>query len=369
MARSSLTARFTNVVMEIQHDFSAQGVRLADMRRAGSLETQRESGFDLDRADGAADEWPLTIERIEHQQIRAIEIPKVAPGASRLRYFLDGSQKTLLVWRIGVVPVVSAFAVAAVLARDGGDCTIVPETLTFSHTWLIPEHVSSPELDRLRLRLRDDNADIVDPMPVRCFQDSQPTAEYFALAGNYGAMVTAAQQKANELRSELERDILRQWAYGSRRSQDGGFIVVDGKLRENIPHAVGLVKSLDMQHLAGSEAEVLFSLPAGYRTSAFRYVGRQTEERESGKSDARTMWYIRLWDAAGMDARHSLVRIEAAHEVADPAEIDRISSWLMAERIPRATQDPRWATLLYPIHFLEEILKRRIAGELTGWPS
>lgn len=368
MARSALTASFTNVVMEIQHDFSAQGVRLADMRRAGSLETQRDSGFDAERGSGATDEWPLTIERIEHQPIRAVEIPTALPGASRLRYFLDGSQKTVLVWRVGVVPIVSAFAVAGVLARDGGDCAIVPDTLTYWHTWLIPEHISTPELDRLRARLRGENARVVDPMPARCIRDGEPTAEYFAMAGNYGAMVTAARDKANELRGKLEQEILREWANGTAR-HDNDFIVVDGKLRENIPNAIGLVKSLDMQHLAGSEAEVLFSLPAGYRTSAFRYVGRQTEERDSGQSNARTMWYIRLWDAAGMDARHSLVRIEAAHDVADPAEINDISSWLMAERIPRATQDPRWATLLYPIHFLEEILKRRIAGALTGWPS
>ena len=79
------------------------------------------------------------------------------------------------------------------------------------------------------------------------------------------------------------------------------------------------------------------------------------------------MWYLRLWDSAGLDARHALVRIEAAHDVADTAEIDQLSSWLLAERIPRATQDARWATLLYPIHHLERMLKRAIDAQTRGW--
>ena len=81
------------------------------------------------------------------------------------------------------------------------------------------------------------------------------------------------------------------------------------------------------------------------------------------------MWYMRLWDASGLDARHSLVRVEVAHDVCTTEEIDEISGWLLAERIPRAKNDPRWPTLLYPIHYLEQVLKRRLASVTTGWPS
>jgi hypothetical protein len=369
MPRSTLAASFTTAVIDIQRRFRADGVDLADMRKAGSLELLIGTPFEPHGDNRQTNEWPLTIDRIEHQPIRAIPIPAARPGESRLRYFLDGSQKTLPVFRIGVLPVVTAFAVAGVLERADGDCQMLAETLRLTHAWLIPDHVANPDLDRLRAWLGEHGMEIVDPIPARFCPDGEPTAEYFAIAGNYGAMIAAAQEKAGDLRASLERQILGQWASDQERAGHDGFIVVDGRLGENIPNAVGLVKSLDMQHLAGEEAETLFSLPAGYRTSAFRYVGRQTAGRDSGRSEARTMWYIRFWDASGLDARHSLVRIEAPHDVSDPAEIDRISSWLMAERIPRATQDPRWATLLYPIHFLEEILKRRIAGVLTGWPS
>lgn len=369
MSRSSLTASFTSAVIDIQRQFRADGVDLADMRKAGSLELLIGTPFEPAGQNGQTSEWPLTIDRIEHQPIRAVPIPAARPGESRLRYFLDGSQKTLPVFRIGVLPIVTAFAVAGVLERADGACRMCADTLRINHAWLIPEHLNGPDIDRLRAWLREREMAIVDPIPARFCPEGVPTAEYFSIAGNYGAMIAAAQEKAGDLRAELEHQILGHWAAAQERGGHDGFIVVDGKLRENIPNAVGLVKSLDMQHLAGEEAETLFSLPAGSRTSAFRYVGRQTSEHGSGQSDARTMWYIRFWDASGLDARHSLVRIEAPHEVSDPAEIDQISSWLMAERIPRATQDPRWATLLYPIHFLEEILKRRIAGVLTGWPS
>ena len=52
----------------------------------------------------------------------------------------------------------------------------------------------------------------------------------------------------------------------------------------------------------------------------------------------------------------------------DNEEIDDIASWLMAERVPRPTADSRWPTLLYPVHLLERILKRRIAQITAGWP-
>ena len=61
------------------------------------------------------------------------------------------------------------------------------------------------------------------------------------------------------------------------------------------------------------------------------------------------------------------IRIEASGDT-NTEEIDEIASWLMAERVPRPTSDARWPTLLYPVHILERILKRRISQITTGWP-
>src|SRR5690606_9756018 len=103
----------------------------------------------------------------------------------------------------------------------------------------------------------------------------------------------------------------------------------------------------------------VFNLPAGHRTTAYRLT-------ERGRT--RTHWYQRMWPGTGLDARHSLIRIEASGDMADNEEIDEIASWLMAERVPRPTSDSRWPTLLYPVHLLERMLKRRIAQITAGWP-
>ena len=82
-----------------------------------------------------------------------------------------------------------------------------------------------------------------------------------------------------------------------------------------------------------------------------------------------TAWYQRFCDATGRDPRHALVRVETSADVTDSDEIDRIAAWVLAERTPRATADDRWATLLYPVHYLERILKRQLEADTRGWPS
>ena len=72
-----------------------------------------------------------------------------------------------------------------------------------------------------------------------------------------------------------------------------------------------------------------------------------------------------ILDATGRDPRHSLVRVEIADPSLATGQIDAISAWVLAERIPRATADSRWATLLYPIYYLEQILKRYIETRNT----
>ena len=65
--------------------------------------------------------------------------------------------------------------------------------------------------------------------------------------------------------------------------------------------------------------------------------------------------------------RARLVRVEVDQSVTTSDEIDAISSWLLAERTPRATGDARWATLLYPVHQLERVLKRQLDAQTRGW--
>ncbi len=119
----------------------------------------------------------------------------------------------------------------------------------------------------------------------------------------------------------------------------------------------------------------MLGLAPGHRTTAFhptdryRNLGLEAAADPGPDPDARTLWYLRLWDAAGLDARHALIRVEAGPDVRETARIDELSAWLMAERTPRAVADARWATLLYPVHYLERILKRRLEADTRGWPG
>ena len=37
--------------------------------------------------------------------------------------------------------------------------------------------------------------------------------------------------------------------------------------------------------------------------------------------------------------------------------MDEISRWVLAERAPLAKPDPRWPAMIYPIHYVERVLK------------
>ena len=72
-------------------------------------------------------------------------------------------------------------------------------------------------------------------------------------------------------------------------------------------------------------------------------------------------WAIRLWPWEGRDLLHGLVRIEAAPRAETLAQVDQLSRWLIAERSPVSTPDPRRDRLLYGIRAVEQYL--RASGE------
>jgi hypothetical protein len=252
-----------------------------------------------------------------------------------------------------------------VLRRDErGACALVPGTLRLEHTWLIPALDHDPDLRRLRQRLAAMGSRIVDPL-ARLAGDGDEDAAA-AIAGDYGRLVELAYVAARDARDQLERSLLQAWAADPARAADDGWIVVDGRLRADVPKALGLVKQFSDSYLAGPDAETLLNLAPGARTTAFFPTDRY---RGGPAPEARTLWYLRLWDATGLDARHALIRVETSSAVRTTAEIDLLSRWLLAERTPRATADARWATLLYPVHYLERILKRRLEADTRGWPG
>jgi hypothetical protein len=356
---------FTDRVNRLNAGLIRDGIPVSDMRRAPALELQFAGAGELGRSQGVA--RTSGIEPLEGP-IAAVRVPPIPARESRLRYFLDGAQRTFAVWRCGLVPTAATVVVAGILQRDPGeDGAVVPGTLRMEHCWLIPRNTGDSRVEELLSRIDGEGMRVEDPRDFgsKLTPDSHlPTPDADI---DYGRLHELAYVAARSVRDEVEARVLSDWV--QRPAWDGSddWIVVDGRLRSPETRSIGLVKQFSDAYLSGTEAETLLGLPPGYRTTAFL----PTNDRRRGgpEPEQRTLWYIRLWDSAGMDARHALVRIEAPRTVCTTVEIDRISGWILAERTPRATGDSRWATLLYPVHLLERILKRRLDADTRGWPG
>ena len=358
---------FTDRVNRLNAGLLRDGIPVSDMRRSPALELQFAGAGELGRSQSVA--RSVGIEPLEGP-IAAVRVPPISPRESRLRYFLDGAQRTFAVWRCGLVPTAATVVVAGILQRDPGeDGAVVPGTLRMEHCWLIPRDTGDSRVEELLRRIDEEGMRVVDPRAAerRATQASSLLNADSDIDFDYGRLHELAYVAARNVREEVEARVLSDWVQRPAWDACDDWIVVDGRLRLPGPRSIGLVKQFSDAYLSGSEAETLLGLSPGYRTTAFL----PTNDRRRGgpEPEQRTLWYIRLWDAAGMDARHALVRIEAPRTVCTTEEIDRISGWILAERTPRATGDSRWATLLYPVHLLERILKRRLDVDTRGWPG
>lgn len=331
------------------------GVNVADMRGAPALELQFSGLSGSNPVPGQA---KPAIEPLEGR-IEARRVAQADAASSGIRYFLDGAQRTLPFVRIGTVPVSAVVAAAGVVEREPGkECAVAPGTIRLRHAWIVPSGLPDPDIRRFVEEVRSLGMDVVDPLEDG--GDSDPEA----VAGNYAGMHERVYKAAQRVREKLEQTVLDAFRPKGDSPSADGWLVVDGRLRTPRPLTLGLVKQFSEAFLTGDEAAMLLGLPQGHRTTAF--VPGKTR-RYGTDAEERTLWYLRLWDHDRLDARHSLIRIEAPASVRESAQIDEISGWLLAERTPRATGDERWATLLYPVHQLERILKRRIDGDTRGW--
>lgn len=343
------------LVRQITNSLAVDHLPVTDMSLATSLELDPTITLGTQDGHPAASE----IRRIEGD-IRAQPVPRHRDTAP-VRYFLDGSQKTVPVWRVGSMPVVVTATAVGILHRTTPDqVELLPGSLHASLHWIIPCHTGDPTLERICELLHEMGQHITDPIDDT-HRDSAD--DYDQAVQRYAHVMEQAYSTASNVRSRAEAMVLEQWAQ-SRPADDASWIVVDGRLGSPVPRAIGLIKRAQAQHLDGAEAIALYDLPVGQRTSAYVYVESENRERPE-----RTMWYLRMQNASRQDARHGLVRLEVPSSTIDPGQIDLISSWILAERAPRASSDSRWPTLVYPIHLLERMLKRRIRTLTAGWPA
>jgi hypothetical protein len=286
-------------------------------------------------------------------------------GTSRLCYFLDGVQSSREIGRIGMVPIVVATVAAAIINRCDRRFTRMPleSPPVVVQAVILPRSAGDEKVeafwDLLVAAGFSELAPDEVPSSPHLVLDS---AEYAAAEpSDYVGMRESARVRVRALRERLEGGMLRHWEGDDRVLNSDDWIAVDGQLkdiRESNRRAIGLIKSVARPEFVGKDVGMLLDLEPGMRTTSF--VPDWQLRRD--QSERRTSWYLRMWPPQrGADALGSLMRIEAPRDTG-PEMVNEISRWVLAERAPLAKPDPRWPAMIYPIHYVEKILKPLVGG-------
>jgi hypothetical protein len=288
-------------------------------------------------------------------------------GTSRLCYFLDGVQSSREIGRIGMSPVVVATVAAAIVNRCERRFSRMPleSPPVVVQAVILPRSAGNAGVGAFwQLLLAAGFSELAPdevPSSPHLVLDS---AEYIPDAdpSDYVSMRESTRVRVRALRERLEGGLLRQWEGDDRVLEDSdAWIAVDGQLRdvrESNRRAIGLIKSVARPEFVGKDVGMLLDLEPGMRTTSF--VPDWQLRRDPG--ERRTSWYLRMWPPQrGADALGSLMRVEAARDTA-PAQVDEISRWILAERAPLAKPDPRWPAMIYPIRYVEKVLKPLVQG-------
>jgi hypothetical protein len=287
-------------------------------------------------------------------------------GTSRLCYFLDGVQSSREIGRIEMSPVVVATVAAAIVNRCERRFSRMPleNPPVVVQAVILPRSNGDPSVGAfwdllLAAGFSELGPDEVPSSPHLVLD----SAEYITGAdpSDYVGMRESARVRTRSLRERLEGGMLGMWELDDQVLDSDDWIAVDGQLQD-LPgsnrRAVGLIKSVARPEFVGRDVSMLLDLEPGMRTTSF--VPDWQLRRSPG--DHRTSWYLRMWPPQrGADALGSLMRVEAARDTG-PDQVDEISRWILAERAPLAKPDPRWPAIIYPIRYVEKILKPLVQG-------
>jgi len=245
--------------------------------------------------------------------------------------FLDGTQRYEVMAYAGASPVVVAEIAAAVLERRERRLHVA---LGIRRRLVIARRTV---LDQLAGAIEGHTAVVLpEDSPVHPVRDFQ-----------------LARREIDRARGRLEVELGHRFRAGS-----DAWVIIDGTLTESPqwaadPKMIGVAKSHATLPFADRDLEEYLRLPAGFRSPVFEPAGHAVAPVCS--------WALRLWPWEGKDLLHGLIRIEAAPVPDSLLRADQLSRWLLAERAPVSTPDPRWDRLLYGIRAVEEYL--RASGE------
>jgi len=292
-------------------------------------------------------------------------------GTSQLCYFLDGVQSSREIGRIGMSPVVVSTVAAAIVNRCGRRFSRMPleSPPTVVQAVILPRSAGFEKVKTFWELLLAAGFSELDPYelpssPHLVLDSTEYTEE--ADPSDYVGMRERARARIRKLRERLESGMLRQWEFEDRALDSEDWIAVDGQLpstESSAPRAVGLIKSVARPEFVGRDVGMLLDLEPGMRTTSFI----PDWQLRRATTDQRTSWYLRMWPPQrGADALGSLMRVEAPRDT-EPEQIDEISRWILAERAPLAKPDPRWPAMIYPIQYVEKILKPLVQGSQRAY--
>lgn len=299
------------------------------LRRLAAERGVREATGAPPAVEGRPDDFRLVPGRlVEDTRVHAHPVGS-AEVCREPMAFVDGTQRYEVVGYQETMPLVAAQVAAAVRLRTGGRFRTVGRA---ERRLLVGPKAA---LDRFGTCPPGVDAEVVtaeEPLhPLKTLEHAHRVID--------GA------------RAGLERRL------GARfRKEHDAWLVVDGVLSDSevwadFPKGVGISKSHATLPFEGDNLTRYLSLEVGHRSSIF--------EPATARAFTAHSWGLRLWDHAGKDLLHGLVRVEMAAEHCSAAVADQVSRWLLAERVPLSRPDPRWDRLLYGIATVERHLRAR----------
>ncbi len=241
--------------------------------------------------------------------------------------FLDGTQRYEVMAYAGASPVVVAEIAAAVLERRDRQLHVA--------------EVLRRRLVIARPDVLEQLADAIDGHDAVALPEEGPVHPVLDFQ--------LARREVDAARGRLEVETGHRF-----RAASDAWLIIDGSLAESPQWSrdgrmLGVSKSHATLPFQGTDLEEYLHLPAGSRSPVFQPAGREVAPVYS--------WALRLWPWEGKDLLHGLIRVEAAPSTETITQADQLSRWLLAERAPVSTPDPRWDRLLYGIRAVEEYLR------------
>lgn len=281
--------------------------------------------------------------------MRAIAVGECDVSENQFRYFIDGIQRSWLMYYQDYVPVYYGYVAAVARQR--------PETLMATWKSLVREDIYLPfrhfdSAERSQLEARFSVVDTAPREGNEAADDNDLDSEKQPIA-----LREAARNKISDGREKLESDLAELWI-----NEDlPGWLVMDGSITISKSAAshkciIGLIKSHNTQYFGFPDQEVILNLKQGDRSSTFTPPSRHPV----------CSWYLRLRDNSNEDVHFGLVRVEAS--LKSQARVDEISRWILTERRPLSLPDSRWDKMIYPIRDCEQFLRSQEPSKASfGW--